>query len=176
MKSEHPSTNQKEPSLPADTPAPYPDVQLAEDVENMRQVTLRLSWASQRRLARELEGFRLTVPQYMALRALLGQSGQDCTMSELAEASQQVSATMTGIIDRLAERGLVERRPDPVDRRALRVSLTPVGFELLAQIQRLSQVRLARVLEGFSPAERKQIIGLMQTYLQVVLTEIDPHS
>ncbi|MBN1146817.1 MAG: MarR family transcriptional regulator [Anaerolineales bacterium] len=140
----------------------------------MRQVTLRLSWASQRRLARELEGFRLTVPQYMALRALQCGDRQGCMMSELAEASQQVSATMTGIIDRLAEHGLVERRPDPYDRRALRVSLTQDGHDLLAQIERLGQARLARTLESFTHAERKQIIGLMQAYLQVVLAELDP--
>ena len=96
-------------------------------------------------------------------------------MSELAEASQQVSATMTGIIDRLAERGLAVRQPDPVDRRALRVSLTPEGLELLVQLEHLGQARLARVLVGFSIEERKQIIDLMQAYLQIVLSEYTPH-
>jgi len=154
----------------ADTPPP---ADLLADAETLRQVTLQLSWASQRRLARELEGYHLTVPQYMALRALQRYDQQGCTMSELAEASQQVAATMTGIIDRLAERGLAARRPDPGDRRALRVSLTQEGAGLLEQIQRSGQARLARLFEGFTADERRQLIRLMQAYLQVVLDEID---
>ncbi len=138
----------------------------------MQQITMRMSWASRRRLAHELETYGLTVPQYMALRAI--QRGpHNCTMTQLAEASHQVTATMTGIVDRLAERGLVERVRDPKDRRALHVLLTTHGQALMEEIDALQRTRLERIFAEFSPAERQQVLRLMEKYLQVTLTEAE---
>jgi MarR family transcriptional regulator, 2-MHQ and catechol-resistance regulon repressor len=144
---------------------------LQDDMTAMQQITMRLSWASRRRLANELETYSLTVPQYMALRALQ-HNPQDCTMTRLAEASHQVTATMTGIVDRLAEHGLVERARDPHDRRALHVLLTSKGQSLMEEIDTHQRARLERVFAEFSPAERRQILDLLGKYLQATLSEI----
>ena len=79
---------------------------------------------------------------------------QGCKVSELAEAAQQVSATMTGIIHRLAERRLVIRQRDPGDRRAFRVSLTVAGEALLAEVERQQQAQLLGALKDLPQLQR----------------------
>ncbi len=59
------------------------------------------------------------------------------------------SGTMTNRIDRLAAKGLVERRPDPTDRRGVRVRLTPEG-----------QQRVDAALAGLLDHERALLSGL----------------
>ena len=144
---------------------------LITDVEVLQQIILRLSWASQRRLAHELEAFGLTVPQYMTLRALRN-SPDGSSMSELAAASLEVSATMTGIIDRLAERDLAVRQRDPGDRRALRISITSQGGTLLQQIERQQKARMQRIFGELAPEERKQLLRLISLYLKATLSEM----
>ncbi len=89
-------------------------------------------------------------------------------MSELAESSHQVSATMTGIVDRLLDRGLVVRERDPNDRRTLRVGLTPAGKELLERVQQRKRAWMLQFLETLTPDERRLMIDMAQRYLAVL--------
>jgi MarR family transcriptional regulator, organic hydroperoxide resistance regulator len=52
------------------------------------------------------------------------------SMRELAERLRSDPSNLTGLIDRLEARGLVERRPDPSDRRVKGLALTPAGAQL----------------------------------------------
>jgi DNA-binding MarR family transcriptional regulator len=69
---------------------------------------------------------------------------------------------MTYLLDDLEKAGLVERRPDPADRRARRIVATPSGGALLGELQR----RLAEVeddvLGALDPAERATFRDLLQ--------------
>ncbi len=51
-------------------------------------------------------------------------------VKDIAERIQLDSPAVTGLIDRLAKEGLIERREDPQDRRSLKIYLTPKGREL----------------------------------------------
>ncbi|MEN8243054.1 MAG: MarR family transcriptional regulator [Chloroflexota bacterium] len=140
---------------------------LETDLEAIERVMLQLGWATHRRLHQELAEFNLTVSQFAAMRALQ-EFDEGCSMSELAEAARQISATMTGIVDRLVEREIITRQRDPDDRRALRVSLTERGTGLLETIKEKKRVRLARFLEDLSPTERKDFVRMIGKYLEVV--------
>ena len=144
---------------------------LDADVAALQQIFFQLNMASHHRMRRELEVYELTLPQYSALRAIRNHPQGACSMSELAEASFQVSATMTGIVDRLVENGLVERRRDPHDRRALLVSLTPEGARRITEIEGKQRQRLLKVFERLAPEERGQIIHLMEGYLERILAD-----
>lgn len=133
---------------------------------------MQLSWASQKRLAQELACYKLTVPQYITLQALMPEEN-GATMSQLADASFQVAATMTGIIDRLVEQKMVKRTPDPLDRRAQRVILTPTGKNMLAEIEQRRRARMQQILETFSTEERIVLCRLIQKYLDLALKEIE---
>ena len=153
------------------------DLSIKPEVEALEKLMFQLSWAEHRRIAHELVPFHLTVPQYMALRAMQ-LTPQGSRMSDLAEATGQVSATMTGIIDRLSERGLADRRPDLEDRRVLRVFITEAGRSLLNEIAEQKRSRMQRILSSLSPKERQDMMHILQLYLNITMTELEekPHE
>lgn len=67
----------------------------------------------------------LTVIEWYILRALYEQDGQHA--SELARAVGRAATSFTPNIDKLEKKNLIERRPDPGDRRAVRIYLTKHG-------------------------------------------------
>src|SRR6185295_6234599 len=73
--------------------------------------------------------------------------------SDLAEDLDIQPITLTRLVDRLCDNGLIERRADPNDRRAKRLYLTPAARPLLdrisAQVEELSET----ILAGIKPAE-----------------------
>ncbi len=141
------------------------------DAAAMHQTIMRLSLASRRRLALDLEPINLTVPQYTTLRTL-HHNPDGCSMSSLAENSFQLSATMTGIVDRLVERDLVQRKPDPADRRSQVVSLTESGYQLMNEFEKKQVERLEAVFRFFSAQERSELLRLMELYLSATTTDI----
>ena len=140
---------------------------LQDDASALRHVTLRLGWEAERYLARAVSIFQITLPQFMTLAALRHHE-QGLTMSDLAAATNQMAA-MTGIIDRLVDRSLVSRKHDPLDRRALRVSLTIDGTSLLAQIEQQQTAELLPILAPISPEDRREMLRLMQLCLEMLL-------
>jgi DNA-binding MarR family transcriptional regulator len=76
------------------------------------------------------EGHALTLSQYGLLLPLAGQA--EARIRELADAAGVTAPTATRIVDALERRGLVRRRPEPGDRRAVAVALTTEGRSLLA--------------------------------------------
>ncbi|HZP29270.1 MAG TPA: MarR family transcriptional regulator [Acidimicrobiia bacterium] len=65
---------------------------------------------------------------------------EGCSMSELAHTLHCDASNATWLVDRLEERGLVERRPHPRDRRVKSVVLTPAGVAMKERlIERLSE-------------------------------------
>lgn len=147
------------------------DEQLQTDVATMARITAELGWVTHRQQTQRLKAFDLTVPQFMTMRAL-AEAGEACTMSELAEAALQVSATITGIINRLEERGLVQRLLNPADRRSFRVSLTAAGMALLDKVAQQKRNHLQAYLSHLPAAKRRELLALLQEYLQAMTAEL----
>jgi DNA-binding MarR family transcriptional regulator len=104
----------------------------------------------------------LTLPQVKVLM-VLGASGQ--RMSEVGRALGASASTATGIVDRLTERGLVERVRDEADRRTVRAQLTRDGRETLAQIAALTNVRMRELLRRLSPEGLETVKRAMEVLL-----------
>jgi MarR family transcriptional regulator, transcriptional regulator for hemolysin len=68
--------------------------------------------------------------------------------SELAEMLDLQPITLTRLLDRLCENGLIERRPDPNDRRAKRLYLTAQARPLLEQLGSLGEELMTTALAG----------------------------
>ncbi len=79
--------------------------------------------ARQRVVAR----WNLTLPQFEMLAELARAEDGGFTFVELSRLLLVTSGNLTGIVDRLVEQRLVERRPDAKDRRVIRVALTEKG-------------------------------------------------
>ena len=94
-------------------------------------------------------------------------------MSQLAELTNQVSATMTGIIDRLVDRGWVERNRNPADRRTVLVQLTPVGQAKLEDVYKAQEASVGDSLASMDPISRHHLAYSLKQYLQT-LEETNP--
>jgi MarR family transcriptional regulator, transcriptional regulator for hemolysin len=81
--------------------------------------------------------------------------------SDLAEDLDIQPITLTRLVDRLCNNGLIERRPDPNDRRAKRLYLTPAARPLLDRIDSQVEELAEKVLAGVDPAA----VGVMLAQL-----------
>lgn len=80
----------------------------------------------------------------------------------VAELIEVEPITLSRMVDRLAEAGLVERRADPTDRRAWRLHLTPRAHALLTDQSHIAEQLTEEATEGLSAAERDQLIALVE--------------
>src|SRR5688572_33510764 len=80
--------------------------------------------------AEALAGHEITPPQLFLLSCLEASDGQK--PRDLAEQVCLDASSLTGLLDRTEKSGLIERRPDADDRRALRIHLTDAGRKTLA--------------------------------------------
>lgn len=145
------------------------------DIARFEEMVTLLVWRQRRRFAQTLNALGLTMPQFLALMVIQAHGGV-VPIGSLAEETEQCSATMTGIVDRLTGMGLVERKRDPNDRRSVRVILTAEGEALLerARAQRMENTR--RVMAHFTPEERANILRYLERYLDVLAREAEGAS
>jgi DNA-binding MarR family transcriptional regulator len=93
---------------------------------------------------------------------------QGCRMRELADALRVEPSTATRTVDRLVERGLVERVPDRADARGVLVAITPAGQVLRNQVREQALAALGEILREFSPVEAEQLAALMNRLVAAV--------
>src|ERR1700732_320905 len=79
--------------------------------------------------------------------------------SELAEMLHLQPITLTRLLDRLCDSGLIERRSDPNDRRAKRLFLTPAARPLLERLGELGEEMMTTALAGVSRETVEQIVA-----------------
>lgn len=93
--------------------------------------------------------------------------------SELADILDLQPISLTRLLDRLAENGLIERRADPNDRRANRLYLTPAARPLLAKLAELGQDMMEIVLDGIDADARMRLLGDLGTMKDNLRTAIN---
>jgi DNA-binding MarR family transcriptional regulator len=109
---------------------------------------------AQRRVQRALTASPVDAvpPAQAGLLFVLGQR-DGALMGEAAAALDLGPAGISGLVDRMAAAGLVERRADPGDARASRVFLTAKGRKALVRAKDVAHETNARLMEGFSAQE-----------------------
>ena len=98
-------------------------------------------------------GLELTPGEARALLCINVMEG--CRQNEIADKLGIEPMTMSGYIDKLEARALVERQPDPTDRRARSVVLTKRAEPELTAVLREAHGMVDDMMKGFSPAERE---------------------
>ena len=117
---------------------------------------------SKRRFMAIASEFELSPPQVMALRLL--DPDEPKPMSELALALRCDNSNVTGIVDRLEDRGLVERRPGEHDRRVKMLMITERGAQVRAGLAaRLDEPPEA--LANLSPEDQLALRDIMRRAL-----------
>jgi len=92
--------------------------------------------------------------------------------SELAELLDLQPISLTRLLDRLADNGLIERRPDPNDRRVNRLYLTPAARPLLDHLTALGEEVMGQVLEGLDDKAIDRLhadLGVMRENLRAAI-------
>ncbi len=88
------------------------------------------------------------------------------TVGEAALHLDRAQSVVSEIVQQLERKGLLEREPDPADRRRTLVWLTPAGFELLRQDREvLSSHLLERAMGAMAPADRGALLDALRALI-----------
>jgi DNA-binding MarR family transcriptional regulator len=109
--------------------------------------------------------YDVTPSQVRAIRVLAAHDSGGVRSSELAQHLRIAPRSATEVVDALEAKGLVERSPDPGDRRANLVSLTDRGRALSEEVRRARGVESERLFERLTTTDREdlaRILGKLQ--------------
>lgn len=122
---------------------------------------LRTGDQIQNQFGRLFRRYGLTFSQYNVLRILRGE-GKAMSCLEIARRMVQVVPAMTGLLDRLERRGLVQRDRDVEDRRVVRITLTKEGGKLLGTLDEPVLGLHRRLLGHLSQRELRDLNRLLE--------------
>jgi DNA-binding MarR family transcriptional regulator len=142
-----------------------------DDLTGMAEAIDRNLRAIRERIRRPLEaaiaGGNLTGPQQSVMHALVQSDG--LSLKELSAHLGLAHSTVSGIVDRLQERGLIERRANETDRRVTRIVVTqPVRDFVRDTMPRLTIHPLAEALARADAAQRRAIVEGLKTLREVL--------
>ncbi len=100
----------------------------------------------------------VTLPQYRALVVLSSRGPQ--RVASLAELLAVTPPTATRMCDRLERKGLIRRRSARQDRREVRVSLSPAGQELVAEVTARRRDEIAHLLDRIASDDQARMVEL----------------
>jgi MarR family transcriptional regulator, lower aerobic nicotinate degradation pathway regulator len=114
----------------------------------------QLTFAVQGAIGRVAAAHDLSIVQARLLGIL---RDRQPTIKELAAFLQLDKTSVTGLVDRAQERGLVRRARSPVDGRSVNVAITAAGQELVDQATTAIESEIAVLVEALSPEQRAEL-------------------
>ena len=156
--------------------APQLAAPVPTSAETIFDLFQQLTWMGRHVFARRIEKVGLTVAQYRVLSSV-NKQGPATTMGELSDGLLLPKSSLTSIANRLVALGLVERAPVANDRRAVGVTITPSGLEIVTRIEEERMTDLTSILEGmpeeniehFAYALSRLVLGMEQLLAQPIL-------
>jgi DNA-binding MarR family transcriptional regulator len=106
------------------------------------------------------EEFAVTFPRF-DLMAQLDRARKGMTLGELSQRMMVSNGNVTGLVDRLVEQGLIDRRPSPDDRRAQIVSLTADGRRLFRAMARANEEWIGDMFADLSNGDTEALLRLL---------------
>jgi len=107
-----------------------------------------------------LQGLEMCPSDFAVLEALLHKG--PLPVNEIGKKVLLTSGSMTAAVDRLAERGLVERKDDPEDRRTRVVHLTDAGRKLIRKLFAIHERDMERAVSSLTARELEELSGLLR--------------
>jgi DNA-binding MarR family transcriptional regulator len=132
----------------------------SQDLDLIVETIIYLQTES-RRLAREqCSRVGVTATQLNVLK-LLGEIGE-LSLSELSRRIAAQNSTVTGIVDRMVDAGLVERRQSEKDRRVWQIRMTDKGAEVARKVQVAPWDLLRRAIDALDEGEKDRLVALLR--------------
>lgn len=129
--------------------------------ENLGYLIGDVSRLLRREFDQRVRGIGVTRPQWRVLTLLKRMEG--INQGGLAELLEVEPITLCRMVDRLAEAGMVERRPDPADRRAWRLFLTPRGLKLTNELRPHAMALFDEAIAGLDEDEQARLVEMLET-------------
>lgn len=126
---------------------------------------LRFNLLSNKKLQDDLDRLDLTAPQFYVL-ATIGYAG-GMPFSNIGEKMMVTVSNLTGIVDRLEEKGLVVRERDLRDRRVVRVMLTDKGGKRYKSTIPLFEKSISEVFSPLGKPQQKELASLLRKLIRV---------
>jgi DNA-binding MarR family transcriptional regulator len=128
--------------------------------QNLAFLLSQVGIHASRRFAERLAEVDLQPPHFRVLNLVDTAEGR--SQQEIAEAVQAPPSRMVAFVDELEQRGLIERRADPKDRRVRALYLTAAGRKALAQGREVARSHQEELTQGMSEEEQEQLIELLR--------------
>lgn len=133
----------------------------------------KLGLWSARRFAERLDPLGLEPRHAALLREIARAEGR--SQQELAEGIGLPASRIVALVDDLEAAGLVERRPNPRDRRAHAVTLTARGREVMRDVHAVGIAHEAEVTASLSSEERRELVALLVRLAEQLDVPLDVH-
>ena len=133
----------------------YRDILVERLIEHMERMQVRM----RSRTPSAWSDTELTMPQARTVFFLGGGSKR---MGDISTYLGRGMPSATSMIDRLVNKGLVERAEDPSDRRVVTCQLTPLGMETVETFWRLGRMRIASLADVLTLEELEAVVPAME--------------
>lgn len=135
------------------------DAEPAALTHNVARLIARVKLEVMEALDREFAVYDISAAQAIVLAFLA--SGEADSAAGLCKGISYDPGAMTRMVDRLEQKGLIRRRPNPEDRRTMNLELTAEGKLLFPKIAVLKEAVQQRFLRGFSEGEIDTLMALL---------------
>ncbi|MBB3086395.1 MarR family winged helix-turn-helix transcriptional regulator [Geodermatophilus sabuli] len=134
---------------------------MPDDDASLGELLMRAARTQRRRWREVLAPWELLPHHARALRVVCERDG--VRLSDLAEALHIAPRSATEVADALQARGLVERSPDPTDRRAVVLTPTPAGRQVQGEVAAARAADTRDLFARIDPADRAALARILRT-------------
>jgi DNA-binding MarR family transcriptional regulator len=133
---------------------------VVDKLRNFGFLVRDVSRLSAKRFERNAHELELTLPHCKVLAHLSRNEG--ISQARLAELTETDPMTLVRSLDRMQQDGWIERRPDPIDRRAHCLFLREAAKPIVERIWRIAEQTRSEALAALSQGEREQLVDLLE--------------
>lgn len=110
--------------------------------------------------------FELTDIRYAVLQAIRETASNGCSQKDLSDRLNQTESSISTLIERMRQSGLLYRLPSTVDRRRKVLLLSELGRETLARAEEIHSRRMAALLTCFNTGEKSTLSNLLKAWVE----------
>lgn len=138
---------------------------------NVGYLLNKVTQALKTELGNKLRPFDITVPQWSVLRDLyyqeqLANLERKASPAQIAERLHSDRPTISGVIDRLHNKGLIQKKINPTDRRSQVLYLTEAALHLIPTLERASQETIQIALSDIQDSQVSELVTSLQSIIK----------
>lgn len=130
-----------------------------------------LHWCCDQTMTEALNQMDLTASQGRLMAFVAHRADQPTYARDVEAELRMTHPTVSGLLSRLEQKGFVELKTDPNDRRSKQIVISAKGFACHERMHAVIRENESRIVRGFSPEEKEQFACLLQRAIENVRPE-----